>query len=348
MVHLSPVETLRVEGCFMEMRRIEGPVARELFVVCRPTEGLVSAGSQGEAIYRAIADVLAREGGDYRNVATEWVFFRDISSDLSHVRAARSRVLASAAEGIHHPARTEIEQPPASAHSHVEVLVHAVLEASPQHAVATSSNELGDDLGRPRALRIQIGDEVRLHAGDLHGAGSDACEQTHAMFGVAERLLRRAGMSFQDVMRTWIYFAEMERDYEAFNRARREFFQARGVDPIPASTGIGAGLARENHHLCLGFYAATGRPPFARSVMTTPTLNEAPDYGSDFSRGMRVDEANRASLYVSGTASLDERGDTVHRGDFGRQAGRMLVNVAGLLEQQGATFGDIVYAITYV
>jgi enamine deaminase RidA (YjgF/YER057c/UK114 family) len=82
--------------------------------------------------------------------------------------------------------------------------------------------------------------------------------------------------------------------------------------------------------------------------MSTPTLNEAPVYGSDFARGMRVEEAGRSSLYISGTASLDETGATVHLGDVSKQADRMLINVAGLLEQQGAGFRDIVYAITYV
>jgi enamine deaminase RidA (YjgF/YER057c/UK114 family) len=149
-------------------------------------------------------------------------------------------------------------------------------------------------------------------------------------------------------MRTWIYFPEMERDYAGFNRARREFFESRGIDPIPASTGIGAGLVPEEHDLCLGIYAVKGDTPTVRTVMTTPTLNEAPDYGSDFSRGMRVEESNRTSLHISGTASIDETGATVHLGDIDAQVDRMLVNVAALLDGQGASFEDVVSAITYL
>ena len=51
------------------------------------------------------------------------------------------------------------------------------------------------------------------------------------MFGVAEDLLRQAGMEFRDVVRTWIHLREMERDYADLNRARRAFFEARGIDP---------------------------------------------------------------------------------------------------------------------
>ncbi len=35
-------------------------------------------------------------------------------------------------------------------------------------------------------------------------------------------------------------------------------------------------------------------------------------------------------------------------GDFDAQADRMLVNVAALLQGQGATFGDVVSAVTYL
>jgi enamine deaminase RidA (YjgF/YER057c/UK114 family) len=167
------------------------------------------------------------------------------------------------------------------------------------------------------------------------------------MFAAAERLLLNGGFSFSDVMRTWIYFSAMERDYDGFNRARREFFQSRGVRPIPASTGIGAGLPTSEHSISLGLYAARG-DAISRSVMTTPMLNEAPEYGSDFSRGMRVEESNRTALFVSGTASIDETGETVHLNDLEAQVDRMLQNVSTLLHRQGAGFADIVSAITYV
>ena len=61
------------------------------------------------------------------------------------------------------------------------------------------------------------------------------------MFGLAEDLLRQAGMEFRDVVRTWIHLRDIDRDYADLNRARREFFAARGIDPVPASTGIGGG-----------------------------------------------------------------------------------------------------------
>ncbi len=82
--------------------------------------------------------------------------------------------------------------------------------------------------------------------------------------------------------------------------------------------------------------------------MSTPSLNEAWSYGADFSRGLRLTEANKVTLHISGTASIDEAGRTVHVGDFAAQVDRMLENIELLLAQQGASFGNLVSGVTYL
>jgi enamine deaminase RidA (YjgF/YER057c/UK114 family) len=195
---------------------------------------------------------------------------------------------------------------------------------------------------------LTLGDELRFHAGGLCGSGRDAYEQTQTMFELAERLLQQAGLAFGDVVRTWIHLRHMQRDYPALNRARREFFTARSVEPFPASTGIYGAPVSSLHDLCLGVYAVKAGCPPVRTVMSSSTLNEAPEYGADFTRGLKVVESNRIALHVSGTASVDEHGRTANVGDFDAQAARMLENVAALLARQGAGFGDVVSAITYL
>jgi enamine deaminase RidA (YjgF/YER057c/UK114 family) len=204
------------------------------------------------------------------------------------------------------------------------------------------------ECARAHGLRIDVGDEVRFHAAGLCGPGGNAYEQTLGMFARAEDLLQQAGMEFGDVVRTWIHLRDIDRDYGELNRARREFFAVRGIDPVPASTAVGGAPASAAHDLCLGVYAVQAERPQARTVMTSPTLNEAAQYGADFVRGMKVMETNKVALYVSGTASIDEQGRTAHPGDFEAQADRMLVNIAALLAGQGADFGNVVSAITYL
>jgi enamine deaminase RidA (YjgF/YER057c/UK114 family) len=193
-----------------------------------------------------------------------------------------------------------------------------------------------------------VGEETRFHAAALCGPGENAYEQTLGMFGLAEDLLRQAGMEVRDVVRTWIHLRHIDRDYGDLNRARRAFFAARGIDPVPASTAIGGGPVSGAHDLCLGVYAVKAGHPSERIVMTSPTLNEAAEYGADFVRGMKVVETNKVALHISGTASIDEHGRTAHVGDFEAQADRMLVNITALLERQAADFGDVVSAITYL
>jgi len=245
----------------------------------------------------------------------------------------------------------ELQQPPLNDQAALEVSVQAVLpKRSPLRFESIEARPVCGcvECAGAHGLRIHVGEDSRFHASGLCGPGGDAYEQTLGMFGLAEDLLRRAGMEFRDVVRTWIHLRDIDRDYGTLNRARREFFAARGIYPAPASTGIGGGPVSEAHDLCLSVYAVkAGRPP-VRTVMTSPTLNEATQYGADFVRGMKVVESNKIALHVSGTASIDENGRTVHRDDFDAQANRMLVNIAALLEGQGAGFGDVVSAITYL
>src|SRR5271169_5580263 len=49
---------------------------------------------------------------------------------------------------------------------------------------------------------------------------------------------------FRAQLRRTYYLRDIERDYEAFNEERTEFFREQGLDPVPASTGIQAILCR--------------------------------------------------------------------------------------------------------
>ena len=344
-------ETIRSHGCSVVLSRIEGPAARELFLHCQPPADIADPGRQAAAMYRAILGVLENEGAGFGSVVVETIFLRDLQTNLEPLRAARHQALAAGNAAHHRPATLEIEQPPLNERACLEISMQAVVpHGSPLRIVPLAAIPSCNcsECTAAHGLQVQVGDEARFCASGLCGPGADAYEQTLGMFGHAERLLQQAGMDFRDVVRTWIYMRDIDRDYAVLNRARREFFAARGIDPAPASTGIGGGPVSPAHDLCLGLYAVKAARPPARTVMTSPTLNEASEYGADFVRGLRVAEANKVALLVSGTASIDEHGSTVHVGDVDAQADRMLVNIAALLERQGARYRDIVHAITYV
>jgi enamine deaminase RidA (YjgF/YER057c/UK114 family) len=141
---------------------------------------------------------------------------------------------------------------------------------------------------------------------------------------------------------------EIDRDYAEFNLSRNEFFERHNVQRLPASTGIRAGLYPSDSLCSFDLYSLLNPEGVDIEVMHTPTLNEADEYGSAFSRGMKVALPEKTVLYISGTASVDEKGDTVHLDDVRRQVERMLLNVRELLRPHDSTFADVVQVITYL
>src|SRR4051794_30026535 len=94
-----------------------------------------------------------------------------------------------------------------------------------------------------------------------------------------------------------------------------------------------------------------GQAPIEKRAITNHRcLNEAYAYSkpSTFSRGMRIDLNGVAILLISGTASIDERGQSVHIGDFRAQCRRTFWNITQLLASEGATWHDIVRTSCYL
>jgi len=87
-----------------------------------------------------------------------------------------------------------------------------------------------------------------------------------------------------------------------------------------------------------------------RAIHAPEVLNEAFRYAkpSSFSRGLRLEIGGVTVLLISGTASIDENGATIHVGDFGAQCWRTYRNISRLLESEGATWHDVVRTTCYL
>jgi len=93
----------------------------------------------------------------------------------------------------------------------------------------------------------------------------------------------------------------------------------------------------------------TIKGPVSKRAITSPSvLNEAYTYGSAFSRGVRIDLRGLIVLLISGTASIDENGNTVHVGDLRAQVRRMFDNISSLLASEGASWHDVVRTTCYL
>jgi enamine deaminase RidA (YjgF/YER057c/UK114 family) len=92
----------------------------------------------------------------------------------------------------------------------------------------------------------------------------------------------------------------------------------------------------------------TTAPVVKRAITNHSVLNEAYAYGSAFSRGMRIDLNGLVILLISGTASIDDEGRTVHVGDLRAQTRRTFDNITALLASEGATWHDVVRTTCYL
>jgi enamine deaminase RidA (YjgF/YER057c/UK114 family) len=82
--------------------------------------------------------------------------------------------------------------------------------------------------------------------------------------------------------------------------------------------------------------------------MLNPKQNEATDYGSAFSRGVSVDTKLNTYAFVSGTASIDETGKSIHPNDMEKQTARTFDNIDALLQGVHGDLHSIVQATAFV
>jgi enamine deaminase RidA (YjgF/YER057c/UK114 family) len=108
----------------------------------------------------------------------------------------------------------------------------------------------------------------------------------------------------------------------------------------------------------LGFVDDDGRilarapvaPQIARrKISSLDVLDEAPDYGSGFTRGISMTaEPGQRTLWLSGTASIDAAGRTLYAGDLRAQTWRTYRNLTRLFESEGADWSDVVRTSCYL
>ena len=228
------------------------------------------------------------------------------------------------------------------------------------HPSTTDSVETIDWRGVPCGRRVvgddasylALSDVARLVPATMRSRPADEAREALLL---AEEMLRAQDWSFADVRRTWFYLDDILSWYDDFNQARNHVFETFGLfngspkTMIPASTGIRGRNARG--HRCTFDLLAT-RPANGGGLsverLRNPLQNEAPEYGSSFSRGLSVATDRCRYFLVSGTASIDEQGNTVHAGDFDRQAKRTIDNIESLLASGGAVFNDICQASAFI
>ncbi len=184
-------------------------------------------------------------------------------------------------------------------------------------------------------------------------AGS-AAEQAERMFINAESALSAHGMSYQDVIRTWIYLPHILDWYGEFNRVRTSFYKKHGIGDekaghiFPASTGIQASPGVQECIIdLLAIKCEPGSPLDVKPLLGSRRQDRAFKYGSAFSRGMSVSWGGGQTVFVSGTASIGPDGQTRYVQLPEAQIMETLLSIAALLEPVGGALADICSATLF-
>jgi enamine deaminase RidA (YjgF/YER057c/UK114 family) len=298
-------------------------------------------------MYTNLGRLLGEQGARLHDVLTEKVFFSDVNSQFRELARIRREFYGGRVKNM--PATTYLQQPPANPGRLCELQARAVVPRVREELKVSTVN-IGFGLASGRL--VEHGNRRDLYLRNLTGGGreegADFSAQAEDMFRRAESCLRKQGLSLHDVVRTWIHIKDMERNYAAFNPVRTKFFREHGVKRFPASTGIQGGTFPAERRCAMDLDAIGGDSPVEIEVIHASTMNEAPSYGSAFSRGLKVTLDGHVVAYISGTASVDEHGHVLHPGDIEGQVHRMLLNLERLLGASGATENDIVSLITYL
>lgn len=173
--------------------------------------------------------------------------------------------------------------------------------------------------------------------------------QTHSCFEQIETALKKIGMDFSHVVRTWFYLDNLLDWYGEFNVARTNFFLSHGVFDrlIPASTGIGA---KNPFGAALAAGALAMRPKNNRvqiREIISPLQCPATAYRSSFSRAVEMAFPDHRTLMISGTASIAPDGKTLFADSTAKQIHLTLDVVEAILKSRGMDWEDTVRAIGY-
>ena len=126
-----------------------------------------------------------------------------------------------------------------------------------------------------------------------------------------------------DCIRTWIFVQNVDVNYAGIVKARRENFLGQGLTESThyiASTGIEGRHADPKIHVLFDAYAVKGLQPGQVTYLHALShLSPTALYGVTFERGTSVEYGDRRHLFISGTASIDHRGEVVHVGDVREQ-----------------------------
>ena len=208
-------------------------------------------------------------------------------------------------------------------------------------------------LSQSGLYEVRHGDFRHLWNGSAHNMAANSEYQTRLLFNEYNMQLIEEGCTLEaNCIRTWFFVNDVDLNYGGVVRARNQFFFTQGLTVhthFIASTGIGGRQQDPNVLSQMDNYAIAGlKPEQVRYLYASTHLNRTSDYGVSFERGTCIDYADRRHVFISGTASINNKGEVMYPKDIVKHTHRMWENVEVLLAEADCTFDEVGEMVVYL
>lgn len=277
-------------------------------------------------------------------------YYNLIDTELKGASSVIKRYFLSDAANQYDTLLAFVPEAPACACSVVE---QAPLNGTKVALWAYLLTDIGAGSFNEELYRVQHGAYTHLWGGTSVSHAPSSEEQTSLLLKhYVMQLLSNGGHLADDCIRTWFFVQNVDVNYAGVVKARNEEFFTQNLTSkthFISSTGINGRNADPSVLVQLDTYAVLGLKPEQIKFLYAPThLNPTYEYGVSFERGTRVDYGDRRQVFISGTASIDNKGNILHVGDIRRQTERMWENVDALLSEAECGFEDVGQMIVYL
>ncbi len=332
------------EGCCVEVRATE----RDSFTEYHVTGTVGRDKNEADKLLAQVAEAVAERG------------IQQIQEKLYGLSSARNAILMKR-EAAYRREELDLSVPitwiqgaPLEGGEFIGLQIWGIVPHDTKSGVTTVTN------AATGSGRLWTGDGFRmLHLPSIRGLkpggglAGDAHAQADQMFTNAGLGLRAYGMGYRNVVRTWIYLARLLEWYGDFNRVRTAHYQSAGLGmpsgtAFPASTGIQGHSADEECLMdVLALEAHESASAVATPIIHSSRQEQSFNYGSAFSRGMILEIEGRRTVHISGTASINPAGASIHVGNAELQSLETMLCIAAILEEQGGGLANITSATLF-
>lgn len=205
----------------------------------------------------------------------------------------------------------------------------------------------------PNICKIHHGEYKHFFAVNMHGLGNNSEIQTKSILQDYIHKINKEKCTLKDdCIRTWFYINDIDNNYAGMVKGRNKIFDQENLTDnthFISSTGIGGQSANPHELIQMDAYSIKGlKKNQVKFLYALHYLNRTSEYHVRFERGTIIDYGDRRHVFISGTASINNKGKVVYPEDIKKQTQRMWENTEALLLEADMSFKNIGEIVVYL